>query len=364
MMVPVGLAMLYRTFPSHERMRTARILVIPTAVAPAAGPIVGGFLVDSLSWRWVFWVNLPVGVAACLFGALYLREWRAPGIGQFDLPGFLLAGIGLALLMYALGEGPGRGWTSPGILAAFATSVCALVLFARGELRGPAPMLDLRLLAERMFRSATLAMILAFGSFFGTLFVLPLLLQDGLGASALQSGLSTFPEAIGVLLSSQLVVGRLYPRIGPQRMVATGCVMLALLTALLGLIGAGTSLWLVRGLFLVLGLSIPSIMLPLQTAAFANVSSAATAAASSLFSAARQVAAAASVALLSTVLATIGTTHRAISGAPAPHLEAYHVALWAAAVLAAFAALAALAMRDSDAASTMSAVARPTAESA
>jgi EmrB/QacA subfamily drug resistance transporter len=356
-MIPVGLAMLYRTFPSHERMRVSRILVIPTAVAPAVGPVVGGFLVDTLSWRWIFWVNLPVGLVACAFGLLYLREWRAPRLGPFDLWGFVLAALGLATLMYALSEGAIEHWSSLPIVAALVISVVALVLFVHRELVARAPMLDLRLLAERMFRSATTVMMLAFGAFFGVLFVLPLQLQDGLRFSALQSGLTTFPEAVGVVISSQLLVGWLYPRVGPRRLVTAGCAALAVLSALLGLIGAGTNIWLVRGVIFLLGCSVPSMMLPLQTAAFANVSQTATAAASSVYSAARQVAGAAAVALLSTVLASVGTSHRNADSALVPNLDAYHAALWSSAVIAACAGLAALTLRDSDAASTMRTVA-------
>ena len=352
-MTPVGLAMLYRTFPSHERMRISRILVIPTAVAPAVGPIVGGFLVDALSWRWIFWVNLPVGVLACAFGLFYLREWRAPRLGEFDLRGFVLAALGLATLMYALSEGSIEHWDSPEILAALVVSIGSLTAFVRGELLARAPMLDLRLLAERMFRSATAVMMLAFGAFFGVLFVLPLELQDGLGFSALQSGLTTFPEALGVLVSSQLLVGRLYPRIGPRRLVTAGCAAMTVLAAVLGAVGAGTSIWLVRGVIFLLGCSVPNMMLPLQTAAFANVSQRATAAASSVFSAARQVAGAGAVAVLSTVLASVGTARSGDPSAAVPDLDAYHAAMWSAALIAALAAIAALALRDSDAASTM-----------
>jgi predicted MFS family arabinose efflux permease len=131
-----------------------------------------------------------------------------------------------------------------------------------------------------------------------------------------------------------------------------------LLSVLLGLVGAGTNIWVVRGLLFLIGCSAPNMMLPLQTAAFANVSQAATGAASSVYSAARQVAGAAGVAVLSTVLATIGTTRESAAAELIPHLAAYHVAMWSAALLAGCAALAASTLRDSDAASTMRATPR------
>jgi EmrB/QacA subfamily drug resistance transporter len=109
MLTPVGMAMLFRTFPPEERVRASSILTVPTAVAPALGPVLGGLLVTSLSWRWVFFVNVPIGVAAFVFGLVFLEAHRQPHPGRFDLPGFLLSGIGFASLMFGVSEGqPGH----------------------------------------------------------------------------------------------------------------------------------------------------------------------------------------------------------------------------------------------------------------
>src|SRR5580692_8529853 len=94
MLAPVGLAMLFRVFPPSERIRASSILTVPTTVAPAVGPVLGGFLVTDLSWRWVFFVNLPIGILAFLFGLVFLDEQREPSVGRFDIPGFILAGFG------------------------------------------------------------------------------------------------------------------------------------------------------------------------------------------------------------------------------------------------------------------------------
>ncbi|HJT59995.1 MAG TPA: MFS transporter, partial [Ktedonobacteraceae bacterium] len=111
-MTPVGTAILYRTFPPEERVQVSRILNIPTVFAPATGPVLGGLLIVKFSWRWVFYVNVPIGILAFLFGLIFLEEYRRQSTGSFDLTGFLLAGIGLSLTMYALSEGPNYGWTS------------------------------------------------------------------------------------------------------------------------------------------------------------------------------------------------------------------------------------------------------------
>ena len=109
--------MLFRTFPPEERVRASSILTVPTAVAPALGPVLGGLLVTDLSWRWVFFVNLPIGIIAFTFGLIFLEEHRQPHPGRFDHPGFVLSGVGFAAVMFGVSEGADRGWGSPEIVA-------------------------------------------------------------------------------------------------------------------------------------------------------------------------------------------------------------------------------------------------------
>src|SRR5437016_313080 len=98
MLAPVGMAMLYRVFPPEERIRASAILTVPTTLAPALGPVLGGLFVTELSWRWVFYVNVPIGAAAFAFGAAFVHQPPQASPGRFDLTGFLLAGLGLGLL--------------------------------------------------------------------------------------------------------------------------------------------------------------------------------------------------------------------------------------------------------------------------
>src|SRR5207245_9800372 len=120
------------------------------------GPVRSDLLIDSLSWRWVFFLTVPIGIAALLFGLAFLPGHREPKAGRFDLPGFLLAGIGLALALYALSEGPTSGWTSPAVLGSALAGLLALGAFVVVELRRREPLLDLRLLGDRLFRTANL----------------------------------------------------------------------------------------------------------------------------------------------------------------------------------------------------------------
>jgi EmrB/QacA subfamily drug resistance transporter len=352
LMVPVGMALLYRTFPPSERVRASSILVIPTAMAPALGPVLGGLFVTDVSWRWVFYVNVPIGVAALLFGLIFLAGPVQARPGPFDLAGFALAGIGLGLLMYGISEGPFHGWGSWEIVTTITVGAVLLIALVVVELRLRYPIIDIRLYSDRLFRSANVVLALGSAAFIGMLFLVALFFQDGLGLSALQSGLNTFPEALGVMAGAQVITRYLYPNFGPRRIMFGGLLLLAVSLSLLALFGAGTNLWWLRVVMFVCGYAMAHVFVPSQAAGFATISPEATGRASTLFNAQRQLGSAVGVAVLSTVVATVGPV-RVVAGRVLPHLTAYHVAFLVAAGLALLAALAALSVRDADAASTI-----------
>ncbi len=352
MLAPVGMAMLYRVFPPAERIRAASILTIGTTLAPAIGPVLGGLLVTSLSWRWVFFVNVPIGIAALMFGALCLERSAPQEAGVFDAPGFLLAGAGLGLLMYGVSEGPLQGWASPEVLSTCGAGVLLLGMLVVWELRSSHPMVDLRLLSGRAFRASSGTIFMTAGAFLGALYLIPLYFQDARGLSALQSGLSTFPEAFGVMLGAQVASRVIYPRLGPRRHMTFGLLGLAAVLLVLTQISLTTSLWVMRGLLFTLGLVIAQIFIPGQTSAFAQISPAATGRASTLFNMGRQVGSALGVAVLSTVLVGVGST-QAAGGVTTPSITAYHWAFATAALFALAGTGFSLTFHDSDAAETM-----------
>ncbi|HEY1915042.1 MAG TPA: DHA2 family efflux MFS transporter permease subunit, partial [Streptosporangiaceae bacterium] len=353
MLAPVGMAMLWRVFPPAERVRASAILTVPTTLAPAIGPVIGGILTTEASWRWVFYVNVPIGAAAVLFGLMFLAGGETQqDPGPFDLPGFLLAGAGLGTLMYGVSEGPVQGWESVPVLATVAAGVVLLAALVRAELAHPQPLIDFRLLANRLFRSCNLVMILGSVSFLGALYVVTLFFQDGRGLSALAAGLSTFPEAFGVMAGAQLASRFLYPRLGPRRHIAIGLAGVAVSIALMALIGAGTSLWWMRLLMFVLGFAMGQVFVPGQAAAFASISPAATGRASTMFNAGRQLGGAAGVAALTSAVVAVGAVH-VVAGHTVPNLWSYHLAFIIAAVVAAATIPLALMIVDADAASTI-----------
>ena len=349
MLAPVGMAMLFRAFPPEERIRASAILTVPTTLAPALGPVIGGLLVTDLSWRWVFYVNVPIGIAAFAFGVIFLRESVQARPGRFDLAGFLLSGLGLGLLMYGVSEGPNLGWHQPQVLATIAGGVVLLAAMVVVELRSDAPMVDL---GNHLFRSCNGVIVLASIAFLGTLYAISLYYQDGRGLSALGSGLSTFPEALGVMGGAQLASRVLYPRLGPRRHISIGLTGTAASIGLLALMGSQTSLWWARLLMLTLGLSMAQVFVPVQAAAFATITPAATGRASTMFNAIRQLGGAIGVAVLTTAIVLVGPVHL-VAGHPAANLTAYRAAFLAAAAICLCAVAFALSIRDADAASTI-----------
>jgi EmrB/QacA subfamily drug resistance transporter len=340
MMTPVGTAMLFRAFPPQERARASAVITVPNAIAPALGPVLGGWLVDNASWRWIFYVNVPVGLATLVFVMLFLREHEEPGTGRFDLWGFLCSGGGLALVLYALSQAPAHGWTATQVVVSGVLGILLFGLLVVLELWRPDPMLRLRLFGNRIFRSANLTMFMVYAVLLGVLFLLPLFLQELRGLSALESGLTTFPQALGMLLMLPLS-SWLYPRVGPRLMLTFALMGIIATSALFLLIDLATNLWWIRAIMFLRGISISLAIVASQAAAFASIRAEEIGRASALFNTNRQVAASIGVAVLATVLGE----HNSVT--------AFHHA-FAASILFGLVGIAfALRIHDEDAAASM-----------
>ena len=353
MLAPIGMALLYRTYPPEERVRASAILTIPTALAPALGPVIGGVLVTELSWRWIFFVNLPIGCAALLFGLMFLDDPFERQRSSFDVRGFMLAGAGLGALMYGISEGPILGWQKPEVLSTAIVGGLLLAALVRTELRQENPMIDFSLLKNRLFATCDLIMMIGSAAFLGTLFLTALFLQDGRDLSALRSGLTVFPEAVGVLTGSQFASRFLYARVGPRRQIFGALFGLAIVISLMSLVGAHTSLWWTRVLMFSMGLSMGHVFLGTQAAGFAKISPSSTGRASTMFSTVRQVGAAFGVAVITSVVVAVGATTRVVQHITHPNLTGYHAAYLCAAAIGLTGAFVALRIRDDDARSTM-----------
>src|SRR3990172_7825640 len=354
-LTPVGTAMLFRAFPPEERARGAAILIIPMVVAPASGPVLGGYLVQYHDWRWIFLINIPVGMAGLIFAGLFLREQKQDNPGRVDVPGFLLAAGGLAALMYALAQAGPHGFDDREVIVFGLTGLALIIAFAALELRVPEPMIDVRLFRNRLFTAANIVQLLGQGGLMGALFLLPLLLQAEMGLTPLESGLTMFPQAIGVVTMVQ-VAGRIYGRVGPRRVMMVGMFRATLTTLAFLLVDLNTDEWWIRGIMLARGWAFALTLIPLQTATFATIGGADMGRASAVFNAGRQVAASFGVALLATVLAARLGHYDAALGNPATRdgaLSAFHDAFIIAAALTVVGIFSSLLISDKDAAPSM-----------
>jgi EmrB/QacA subfamily drug resistance transporter len=355
MLTPVGVTMLFRAFPPVERAKASTYIMIPTLLAPALGPILGGLLVTHANWRWIFLINVPIGLVGLWFGMRFLKEQKESTSGPFDLPGFILSGAALALVVYALSEGPRAGWGSAPVLITLITGLAAGVALVWVETHVEHPMLALRLFGNRIFRQCNIVSMLSTMSFLGVLFVMPLYLQLFRGQDAFHSGLTTFPQAFGVMISSQFA-GRLYARIGPRRLMTGGLFAAGLVISMFIGLDENTSLWMIRGMMFLRGLCMGFAFVPMQAASYATIAPSDNGRASAIFSTQRQVAVSIGVAILASILAS----YMSLSRPPAPDevadaMTGFRIAFGVAVAFTFMSAIAAWFIKDSDAAPTMAA---------
>jgi EmrB/QacA subfamily drug resistance transporter len=199
MMVPVGRLVLLKTVPRSEIVRAMSWVSVPALIGPVTGPPLGGFLATYASWRWIFFINIPIGLLGIVLVNLFIEDFRDSGRRPFDLPGFALTGVGLASLAFGF-ETVGRGAVPWAVtVALMAVGLICLTAYVRHARRVEFPVIDLSLLRIPTYAAATAGGFL-FRMGLGALpFLLPLMLQIGFGLSALNSGLLTFASAAGAL---------------------------------------------------------------------------------------------------------------------------------------------------------------------
>jgi EmrB/QacA subfamily drug resistance transporter len=320
MLNPVAMSIITNTFTDpRERAQAVGIWGAVFGISMALGPIVGGAAVSSIGWRSIFWINLPVGLAAIALTLRFIPESRAPTPRRFDPLGQVLVVVLLASLTYGIIEAPSRGWSSPLILGAFAASAAALVSLLLYEPRREEPLVDLRFFRSIPFSSAIVISVAAFAAFGGFLFLNTLYLQQERGLSPVQAGLATVPMAIMTVLVSPLS-GRLVGRRGPRLPLAvagvgmvTGCVLLT------GLQPA-TSLGLLLATYVVFGLGFGFVNAPITNTAVSGMPRAQAGVAAAIATTSRQVGQTLGVAVVGALVASRvgGSIHADLSAAARP----------------------------------------------
>lgn len=334
-MIPLLMTTVLNVVPADRRGRTMGVISIVIAVAPAMGPTVGGVVLDMLSWRWMFWLVLPIAVLALVAGGALIRNVTENRPIPLDVFSAVLSAIGFAGLIFGLssiGEAAmDNAIVSPWI--PIGIGVVALVVFVWRQLSlKDLALLDVRAFAVPTFTGALSLMLISMMSLFGTLILLPLYMQQVLGVSTLDSGLALLP---GGLLMGVLgwFVGRLFDRVGPRPLVIPGAFMAS--AGLWGMttLGSSSSLGMVVAFHIVLSIGLALLFSPLMTAALGSLPPHLYSHGSALMNTLQQVAAAAGTAMFITVM-TLGIVAGEESGdAVAAQMNGVHNALLVGAVI-------------------------------
>jgi EmrB/QacA subfamily drug resistance transporter len=274
LLVPGSLAILQASFAPDDQGQAIGAWSGLGGVATAAGPLLGGYLISAASWRWIFFLNVPVAAAALALTARHVPESSDPAAtGAVDLGGAAFAVVGLGGLAYGLIEGPSRGWSSGTVVASLALSLTSLVAFWLTERRVQQPMMPLALFRRRQFSATNGVTFVVYAALGGALFLLPVELQIASRYSPLESGLALLPVTV-IMLAFSARSGRLASRIGPRLQMSLGPLVLAVSLLMLTRAAEGRSyVSFVLPAVLVLGIGVAIMVAPLTATAMASAGS-------------------------------------------------------------------------------------------
>ncbi|WP_173099801.1 MFS transporter [Actinomadura verrucosospora] len=340
MLNPVAMSIITNVFTEpRERARAIGVWGAVVGLSMAMGPLVGGVLVDSVGWRSIFWLNVPIGLAALVLTALFVPESRAGRPRRADPAGQVFMILLLGTLTYAIIEGPGRGWGDPAVLGAAAVAALSLAGFLRHALRTPEPLIDLRFFRSVPFTGATVIAVSEFAALGGFMFLNALYLQDVRGLSALHAGLYLLPMAAMSAVFAPLS-GRLVGTRGPRpSLVAAGAATLAS-AVLMAAFDAETHDATLFIAYVLFGIGFGMVNSPITNTAVSGMPRAQAGVAAAVASTSRQVGQALGVAVIGAVLAA-GTSGARSGGADfvAAARPAYWVLAGCAAVVLALGVL-------------------------
>lgn len=349
LMMPLLMTTILTIVPAERRGQMMGTISIVISVAPAVGPTISGIVLDQLSWRWIFWLVLPIAVLALVLGATWVRNVTEPQRVPIDVPSVLLSALAFGGLIYGLssvgesasGETPVAPWVP------VALGAVALALFVRRQLRlRERALLDLRAFVTPTFSIAVALVAVSMMALFGTLILLPIYLQDVLGLSTLRTGLLLLPGGLTMGLLAPFV-GRLFDRVGPRPLVAPGAAVASTaLWVMATQLDAETTSGTVIAVHVLLSVGLALMFTPLLTSALGSLPQHLYSHGSAIVGTVQQVAGAAGTALFVTVMTRQSTAAISAGSDPVQGLaEGVHAAFLWGGVISAAAVLVALLVR-------------------
>ncbi|MEU0539787.1 DHA2 family efflux MFS transporter permease subunit [Nocardia sp. NPDC005978] len=305
MLMPLGMTIMTHAAGPHRIGRVMAVLGVPMLLGPILGPILGGWLIDSFSWHWIFLINLPIGIVALALAAIIFPADRPEPSESFDFVGMLLASPGLALFLFGVSSIPEAGTVaSKRVLIPAIIGLALMVAFVFHAMRAKHPLIDLRLFQNKSLRYAVMTMTLFAMAFFGSGLLLPSYLQQVRGESTLMAGLLIAPQGLGAMLTMP-IAGRLVDKIGPGKIVLTGITVMSLGVAFLTQVSADTPYPMLCAALFVTGLGMGCTMMPTMTAAIQTLTHAQVARGSTLMNIVNQTAGSIGTAVISVVLTNL-----------------------------------------------------------
>ncbi len=355
MIMPVGMTILTRAAGPQRVGRVMALIGVPMLIAPICGPILGGWLVDSYSWRWIFFINAPIGVVAFIMALKILPRDVSQPHTRFDWLGLLLLSPGLAILIYGLAKSSSSGgFGSAEVIVPIVVGAAALAVFVVHGLRTSHALVDLRLFLNKTFSASTVTLALMVISVFGGMLLLPLYLQVVRGETPMDTGLLLAPQGVGAMIAMP-ISGKLTDRTGIGRIVPVGLAIVGVSFIGLTQLGADTSYWFFGGVLFVMGLGMGTTMMPTFSGAMQTLRRASIARASTTLNIVQQAGASIGTAVMAVLLANavsarlsgsasaVGTIDPAARKKVAPLMaDAYGATYWWAFALVAVAFFVAL----------------------
>ena len=331
LMNPASLSIITATFPPRERGQAIGIWAGVSAMALAIGPLVGGLIVDNINWNWIFFINVPVGVAGVIVSRLVIKESRDTShVQSVDLPGLITSSAGLFALTYALIEGNKHGWTSPEIVGLFAGAVVLLVGFVVLEHFQRVPMLDLSLFRIGSFAGSNLVAMLVSLGMFGVFFFVSLYIQNILHWTPTKAGAAFLPMTILIIIVAPLA-GKLSDRVGSRWLMGGGMTLVSISLLLYQRVGLHSTFWTLLPAMLLGGIGMAMTMSPMTAAAMSSVPVDKAGVGSGVLNSFRQLGGSLGIALMGAILASYVTAPPRSPQAAQQFVDGLHASLLVAA---------------------------------